>query len=257
MKKSIITIFCALFLPLSILADGTISLTALQRGEDTETYYSYWCTYCHYDANYNTFISEGAATVYKVKVVDAVEVYIKRLDVQTVGETRGYIIPANTGVLIQATETHPLNDSPASTCSISFTTTTASSSTDFSDNILQTAPSVNEEENVYYYYKLSYGQMIENQYDYRTLGFYWVNSTGHGPYSPSSGKAYLKLASSGAATAPQMHFILNDLNEENNATDLKPEEQMGDAAYKFIEGGKLYIRKGNCVYDILGNITRK
>lgn len=64
------------------------------------------------------------------------------------------------------------------------------------------------------------------------------------------GKAYLELP--GSAPAPS---IIRIVDEENGATNLESIEAF-DEAVKFIQNGKLYIKKNGVVYDMLGTVVR-
>lgn len=63
-------------------------------------------------------------------------------------------------------------------------------------------------------------------------------------------KAYLDL--SGISLAPS---VIRIVDEENNTTNVKSVEAVGYAV-KFIQNGKLYIKKNGVVYDMLGTVVR-
>ena len=64
------------------------------------------------------------------------------------------------------------------------------------------------------------------------------------------GKAYLEF--DGSAPAPS---IIRIVDEENNATNIE-KVQAVEEGVKFIQNGKLFIKKNGVVYDMLGTIVR-
>ena len=79
-------------------------------------------------------------------------------------------------------------------------------------------------------------------------GFYKLTSSTDVP----STKAYLELTSSEAVAAPS---IIRIVDEENNATNINAIEAVDDAI-KFIQDGKLFIKKNGTVYDMMGTIVK-
>ena len=80
------------------------------------------------------------------------------------------------------------------------------------------------------------------------VGFYLPGGelTSLAPY-----KAYL-IAPSQLTTAPAIHFIIENGNGATNINAI----DATDEAVKFIQDGKLYIKKNGVVYDLLGTVVR-
>ena len=79
------------------------------------------------------------------------------------------------------------------------------------------------------------------------LGFYYLGSA----LTIPAGKAYLDLT--GVDYAPS---AIRLIDEESGATNIDAIDATEDAV-KFIQNGKLYIKKNGVVYDMLGAIVRK
>lgn len=82
-----------------------------------------------------------------------------------------------------------------------------------------------------------------------TVGFYYGAADGN-PFSLNADKAYLVIPA--GSTAPS-RFLLNE--EENNATNVENIEA-NEKAVKFIENGRILIKKNGIVYDALGRIVK-
>lgn len=67
-----------------------------------------------------------------------------------------------------------------------------------------------------------------------------------------SGKAYLKVLTSEAPEAPSAIRIVD---EESGATNIEAIDATEEAV-KFFQNGKLYIKKNNVVYDMMGTVVR-
>ena len=80
------------------------------------------------------------------------------------------------------------------------------------------------------------------------IGLYWMNATG-AAFTNGAHKAYLKLAKS---SAPARFYVFEG---ENGATDIRA-TQANDEAKKFIENGRLLIRRDGITYDALGRVVR-
>lgn len=72
---------------------------------------------------------------------------------------------------------------------------------------------------------------------------------GH-PATVNKGKAYLSLTS-----APSAPSIIRFVDEENNATNINNVDA-SEEAVKFIENGRILIKKNGIVYDALGRVIR-
>ena len=64
--------------------------------------------------------------------------------------------------------------------------------------------------------------------------------------------AYKSYIPQGSASAPSIHFVID---EENGATNIGATDATMEVV-KFFENGRLLIKKGDVVYDALGNIVR-
>ena len=64
--------------------------------------------------------------------------------------------------------------------------------------------------------------------------------------------AYKSYIPQGSASAPSIHFVID---EENGATNIGVTDATIEVV-KFFENGRLLIKKGDVVYDALGNIVR-
>ena len=81
------------------------------------------------------------------------------------------------------------------------------------------------------------------------VGFYKYTGSGAIP----AHKAYLRISNStGEAGAPA---VIRIVDEENNATGIDDIEST-EKAVKFIENGKIYIKRDNVIYDALGRVVR-
>ena len=82
-----------------------------------------------------------------------------------------------------------------------------------------------------------------------TVGFYYGAADGN-PFSLNADKAYLVIPAGSSAPS---RFLLNE--EENNATNVENIEA-NEKAVKFIENGRILIKKNGIVYDALGRIVK-
>ena len=97
----------------------------------------------------------------------------------------------------------------------------------------------------YYYYALS----LNAAGKLNSVGFYWMNETG-AAFTNGAHKAYLRLPKGNAA--PQRFYLFYG---ENNTTDIL-NVKSADEAVKFIENGKLFIRRDGVIYDATGRRVR-
>ena len=67
----------------------------------------------------------------------------------------------------------------------------------------------------------------------------------------AAGKAYLQTTVN-AATAPSLIRIVDENNGATNIDAIGASEE----GVKFIENGKLFIKKNNVVYDMMGSVVR-
>ncbi len=95
------------------------------------------------------------------------------------------------------------------------------------------------------YYRLSYNDADA----YSDLGFYWGADEG-AAFEIAKGKAYLPL--SAGANAPS-RFLINA--QDNTATNINNTQDVEDGI-KFIQNGKLFIKKNGVVYDMMGTIVK-
>ena len=138
------------------------------------------------------------------------------------------IIPANTAVVLGATSSSTFYASPTSDAAGS-----ASGNNSLAGNIDATKVS-----------SISVGT--------GTLCVLGVNNTNVGFYKFTGNmlapnRAYLIVPGSG--TAPSIHFAIDD------ATDIKSVEA-SEKAVKFIQDGKLFIKKNGVVYDMMGAVVK-
>lgn len=124
-----------------------------------------------------------------------------------------------------------------------FTIDVANSGTAISGNLLVGVPSggtVAADDNNYVF-----GWFTNPAEDF---GFYFVNNTAP---TLAAGKAYLHTAAALSLTpgAPAIIRVVDD------ATNIKNIESKEDVV-KFIENGKLFIKKNGIVYDVLGRVIR-
>ncbi len=139
--------------------------------------------------------------------------------------------PANTGLLLNAA---------AGTYALPFAT---SNTTDVSSNLLQ--PGIGEAVSA---------EVGKTKYVLAASGepavatFLRIGAT---PATVPVGKAYLEFNEE-IASAPA---ALRIVDEESGATNINAVDA-SDEVVKFIENGKLYIKKNNIVYDALGRIIR-
>jgi len=250
MKKSIITILCALFLlPLTTWADGSagsITWAELNKGGGS----TFWATFSY--AGANTSIFGENVTVYKVGWVyegnQQVLLTLTALTPETSGE---YIIPAGKGVLIKST----------TGASLPFFTTTSPSVNGndfFNDNLLHAGTGSRVSESGYRYYKLAYATEDTEGYDKSSLSFCYQEQDGTGITS-SVGKAYLKISDSilnPVSHPAPVRFSLDEAVEvSDNATSVEALDETTTTT-KFIQNGQLYLVRGNCVYDVTGRIIK-
>ena len=78
------------------------------------------------------------------------------------------------------------------------------------------------------------------------------NSCTFSTFTGTTLSAYKAYIPKGSVTAPSIRFIVED---ENGATNIEAIDATEDAV-KFIQNGKLYIKKNNVVYDMLGTVVR-
>ena len=149
-------------------------------------------------------------------------------------------VPAREGLMIKA-------DEPNSTVTI----TIAASGTAISGNLLKpglgddVAASGSGSPAKYHYV---FGYVTENPTT--TYGFYNLASAA----KVSVDKAYLETES--ALSAPiGAPAIIRIIDEENNATNIEAVEAAKEGV-KFIQNGKLFIKKNGVVYDMLGTVVR-
>lgn len=143
--------------------------------------------------------------------------------------TQVYKVPANTGLLISgSTDNIPL-------------TTEDPDAIDFTENKMKAGAgtSVSKE--------TGYDKYVMIAEDDKPV-FALINATSA---TVSKGKAYLQLVA-GSVSAPS---IIRIVDEENNATSID-NIQATDEAVKFIQDGKLYIKRDGVTYDALGRIVR-
>ena len=88
--------------------------------------------------------------------------------------------------------------------------------------------------------------VLANQGEPAVLGFYKIASDIAIPY----GKAYLDVTSLGAAPS-----VIRLVDEEHHATNIENVEA-NEKAIKFIENGRILIKKNGIVYDALGRVIR-
>ena len=138
-------------------------------------------------------------------------------------------VPANTPLLLNATEGN--YNIPV----------VASSSTDVSGNLLKagTGAAVSAEGGKTKYVLAAVGEPA-------VATFLRINET---PATVPVGKAYLEF--SGAVPAPSLRIV----EEDQNATGIDNIEA-SDKAVKFIENGRILIKKNGIVYDALGRIVK-
>ena len=79
-------------------------------------------------------------------------------------------------------------------------------------------------------------------------GFYKLTSATDVP----ANRAYLELTELEAAAAPSMIRIIDEENSATNVENIESE----DKAVKFIENGRILIKKNGIVYDALGRVIR-
>ena len=266
MKRFVLYI-ALLLLPMATWADGEITMAGCQYGDFYNEDIRYWATFSNNGSV--TFISKADAKAYIVKRNEAGYnpyrvIYITELATQTVGEVVGYVIPAGTGVLLNAA----VNGEPLgpTTKTISYITLgNVTSDAVFTGNILRPSPSAGSipsanDGHVHYYYKLAYGSTLQNGYDLSTLGFYWGNAENGGVFNSKPGTAYVDWDatdwSGGAAPAP---FAFRDLDEENVTTSIVA-VRFEKEVKKFVRDGQLYIVRDGVVYDTMGrtiNMTER
>ena len=151
----------------------------------------------------------------------------------------GAVVPAGTGVLVSST----------SSGEHAITLTTGGTSVLGSDNMLKssgdagiTAASMTVADTKFYRLTMHNGSQI---------GFYWGAENG-AAFDLGANKAYLAVPDEQAGLAP-MRFWLDE--EEDNATDIETIEANGKAV-KFIENGRLVIKRDGIRYDALGRIVK-
>lgn len=213
---------------------------------------SYWATFSNAA---NTFIAASDAIVYAV-THNNTDLRLRSLNTQSVNNVIGYVIPANTGVLIKST--HTTQGTSAETIAIPYLTTseTTASSNDAifatTYNLMRAGQGTQTASNGYTYYKLAYGSYITDsngEYDLSSLGFYPLQITNN-QFTSSVGKAYLVWETTWGAVPAR--FILEEVTEENTTTAVLAQPE-ATKTEKFIRNGKIFFRKNGIVYDILGN----
>jgi len=197
---------------------------------------SYFATY----SNGSAFVVPDDIIVYEI-VVDNSQIVL-------FDYTDGDIVPANTGVLVESIE--------PGIHAIELSAEEGTSVLDGSGYENALKPSGNAGINAAgmataapgcTYYKLAFS---DSNMTPSTLGFYYGAGSGAG-FDLDANKAYLAVASGDLAPS---RFLLNE--EESGATNIEAVDAT-DEAVKFIQNGKLYIKKNGVVYDLLGAIVRK
>lgn len=226
-------------------------ITSMAPDADPNQNPVYWATFSN--LNSATFFPASEATVYKVvrtgnRVNENDVVSLTALTSQTVGSVVGYVVPANTGVMIGSSKSQ-----------VTYSTTSVESVNDatfFDNNLLHaatggttTAPGAGS----YLYYKLAYGETHfnpesrEDEYVYFTLGFY-PGATGAAAYRASLGKAYLAWETSQGAPA---HFILGEMAETETPTGIEsPTSEV--SARKVLQNGQMFILVNGTRYTVTG-----
>lgn len=153
----------------------------------------------------------------------------------------GEIVPMNVGLVLKAAEgSYPLvfaegGDAPMAT-----------------NQLLGTdEETALEDDGVSNYYALSLAAAPNDTPE--SVGFYWMikdeNADRGAAFVNGAHKAYLKL---GASQAPQRFYLFHG---ENNTTDIL-NVKSADETEKFIENGKLFIRRDGVIYDATGRRVR-
>lgn len=159
----------------------------------------------------------------------------KAKDASSVTLTEINKVPANTGIVVHAAA-EGTYDIPVLSASADATTGNLLQK-NLSSAVLATTTVVSEI--TYYNYTLAVeaSQPVFKQ------------STGVG--NLAAGKAYLQTTVN-AATAPSLIRIVDENNGATNIDAIGASEE----GVKFIENGKLFIKKNNVVYDMMGSVVR-
>ena len=150
----------------------------------------------------------------------------------------GETVPAGTGLVLEAA---------AGTYGLLFTT--GGDAPAYNDLLGTDEETILVDDGVSNYYALSLAAAPNDTPE--SVGFYWmVEDNGRGAaFTNGAHKAYLKL---GASQAPQRFYLFHG---ENNTTDIL-NVKSADEAEKFIENGKLFIRRDGVIYDATGRRVR-
>ena len=202
----------------------------------------YWATFSN--LNSATFFPASEATVYKVvrtgnRVNENDVVSLTALTSQTVGSVVGYVVPANTGVMIGSSNSQ-----------VTYSTTSVESVNDatfFTNNLLHAANGLIAQQTGHKYYKLAYDLPVGGLRDNTTLGFYFEKADG-AAYTPSPGKAYLDWDGSQGAPA---RFVLREMEETETPTRTEPISSEA-APRKVLQNGQLFILVNGKQYTVTG-----
>ena len=217
--------------PITISAGATISLSSYCT--DGVAYYA---TY----SNSRAFIVPGDITVSEISVIDG-DLVVEDYD-------ENDIVPANTGVMISSNKAgnHAI-----------ILTSSAGSSKLGSDNMLKptgegitsTAMEAASASGTKFYRLTMHNADLEHDI-LGTIGF-WYGAEGGVAFDYSTAnRAYLAVPSGAQAPA---RFWFTD--EENGATNIEAVEA-AEEGVKFIQNGKLFIKKNGVVYNMLGTVVR-
>ena len=197
----------------------------------------YWATFS--DASNVTFFpknhnTDKVTTIYTVDVEEstlslhALSATDATIDASTVN---GYFVPANTGVLIKCSGN-----------SVPYYTVENKYVAPLSNNMLlpgKGETTTADVASLFYLLGIDGGK----------VGFYWGAASG-AAFTARNGGAYLAVPT--GSGAPARYWITD---EENNATSIDSIEAANETV-KFIQDGKLFIKKNGVVYDALGRIVR-
>ena len=267
--KQLFLILVSLLLSLPLLAQGQddtqnpVSGMIPGMAHDDAATPNYWATFSN-TTNHAFFPSSNGVAVYTIGLSDQsvnADLVLIRLSQTSIiinsVATSGYFVPQKTGVLIKA-----------ATPQVNYYLITENLNVALPEqNYLHaaTGDTVGSENDGYKYYKLAYGNMGgadgESEPYYYNLGFYYGDSnnssygTGEGgTYTPSLGKAYLRLPNN-LGSAPS-RLIMADLSEETTTTEI-PSVISQDGAVKVFREGIVYIISNGIMYDVTGRSIKQ
>ncbi len=198
------------------------------------------------DLYYGTYSCSKAFIVPSDLIVSEIGIEDKKLKVEDYAT--GAVVPANTGVMISSDVAgdHTITLSSAAGTSVLGVNNMLKPT---GEGITSTAMEAASASGTKFYRLTMHNADLEHDI-LGTIGF-WYGAEGGVAFDYSTAnRAYLAVPS--GAQAPARFWFTE---EENNATNIEAVEA-AEEGVKFIQNGKLFIKKNGVVYDMLGTVVR-